>query len=207
MMRCVAILGAGGMGTALAVLFGKAADQVRLWSRDPEHAQQFARTRVNERHLPGIRIADSVRITPSALEAAAGAELIVAAVPTSYLRATLVRLAPDLPPGVPVLSVVKGIEYGTFARPSQIIADVLGPRPVAVLSGPSHAEELARGLPASVVVSGADDSLNRPVRDLLSHEAFRVYTSNDALGVELAGCPQKHPGDRRGHLRWTGLRR
>ena len=85
-------------------------------------------TRVNERHLPGIKVPESVRITASCAEAAAGADLIVAAVPTSYLRATLARLAPELPPGVPVLSVVKGIEYGTFARPSQIIQEALGPR-------------------------------------------------------------------------------
>ena len=129
-----------------------------------------------------------MRITPSCAEAAAGADLIVAAVPTSYLRATLVRLAAGASPGVPVLSVVKGIEYGTFARPSQIIVEMLGPRPVAVLTGPSHAEELARGLPASVVVSGADDSLNAGFAISSRHEAFRVYTSNDALGVELAGA-------------------
>jgi glycerol-3-phosphate dehydrogenase (NAD(P)+) len=86
------------------------------------------------------------------------------------------------------LSVVKGIEVGTFARPSEIILQTLGARSVAVLSGPSHAEELAQGLPASVVVSGADRALNAQVRDVLSNEVFRVYTSTDALGVELAGA-------------------
>jgi glycerol-3-phosphate dehydrogenase (NAD(P)+) len=113
---------------------------------------------------------------------------LVAAIPTSYLRVTLESLAALLPPGAPVLSVVKGIEYGSFARPSQIIEQSLGMRPIAVLSGPSHAEELARGLPASVVVSGKSESLNVQVRDLLSHETFRVYTSTDPLGVELAGA-------------------
>jgi glycerol-3-phosphate dehydrogenase (NAD(P)+) len=176
------------MGTALALLFHKAAVEVRLWSRDPEHAGQLARSRVNERHLPGIVVPDSILITATAAEAAAGTDLIVAAVPTSYLRSTLAALAGDLPSGIPVLSVVKGIEYGTFARPSQIIADALGARPISVLSGPSHAEELARGLPASVVVSGPFESLNEQVRTVLSHEAFRVYTSTDALGVELAGA-------------------
>ncbi len=84
--------------------------------------------------------------------------------------------------------MVKGIECETFARPSQIIREELGDRPIAVLSGPSHAEELARGLPASVVVSGTLPALNEQVRELLSHEAFRVYTSTDPLGVELAGA-------------------
>jgi glycerol-3-phosphate dehydrogenase (NAD(P)+) len=184
----VAILGAGGMGTALALLFAKSGVAVRLWSRDPCHAREFGRSRVNERHLPGIRVPDPIRITSEAAEAADGAALIVAAIPSSFLRASLERLEAAIPTSVPVLSVVKGIEYGTFARPSQIIEQALGPRPVAVLSGPSHAEELARGLPASVVVSGTDGSLNESIRDRLSHEMFRVYTSTDAMGVELAGA-------------------
>jgi glycerol-3-phosphate dehydrogenase (NAD(P)+) len=176
------------MGTALALLFCKEVAEVRVWSRDREHAELFARTRVNHRHLPGIIVPQSVQITSSGAEAAAGADLIVAAIPTPYLRTTLAALAPQMPDTVSVLSVVKGIEFGSFARPSQIIQQTLGPRPVAVLSGPSHAEELARGLPASVVVSGAFEPLIQEVSAVLSHEAFRVYTSTDALGVELAGA-------------------
>src|SRR5262249_25020548 len=149
---------------------------------------ELARTRTNELHLPGIVLPEPIRITASASQAGNSAELIVAAIPTSYLRGALESLAAELPPGAPVLSVVKGIEYGSFARPSQIIEQSLGPRPIAVLSGPSHAEELARGLPASVVISGKLESLNVQVRDLLSHETFRVYTSTDPLGVELAGA-------------------
>ncbi len=187
-MHRVLIVGAGGMGTALALLFGKAVADVRLWSRDSEHAAEFAQTRINSRHLPGIRVPESVTITSAGTLAAQGADLIVAAVPTAFLRATMTRLAPALAPGIPVLSVVKGIEYGSFARPSQLIQETIGPRPIGVLSGPSHAEELARGLPASVVVAGTDESLSAQIRDVLSHDAFRVYTSADALGVELAGA-------------------
>jgi glycerol-3-phosphate dehydrogenase (NAD(P)+) len=187
-MNRIAIVGAGGMGTALALLLSKARAEVRLWSRDGEHAARFARARINEPHLPGITVPERVQITADSASAALGAELIVVAVPTQYLRATLQSIAGDLPAAAPVLSVVKGIEFGTFARPSEIVAQTLGPRGVAVLSGPSHAEELARGLPASVVVSGAHAALNQQVRDLLSNEVFRVYTSADALGVELAGA-------------------
>ena len=97
-------------------------------------------------------------------------------------------MADCVPPAVPILSVVKGIENGTFDRPSQIIIETLGDRPVAVLSGPSHAEEIARGLPASVVVAGSSMELNRTVQASLSHQAFRVYTNPDAVGVELAGA-------------------
>jgi glycerol-3-phosphate dehydrogenase (NAD(P)+) len=187
-MKRIAILGAGGMGTALTVLLARPGAEVRLWSRDPEHARDLADTRSNRRHLPGITIPESVQISSRASDIAGGADLLVAAIPTSYLRATLERLSAEIPPFVPVLSVIKGIEYGTFARPSQIIEQALGPRPVAVLSGPSHAEELARGLPASLVVSGADRELTVAVRDALTLDMLRVYTSTDALGVELGGA-------------------
>jgi glycerol-3-phosphate dehydrogenase (NAD(P)+) len=187
-MKRVAILGAGGMGTALAVLFGKSVRSVQLWARDAAHAAELARTRVNDRHLPGVTLPDRVEVTPNACDATGGADLIVAAIPSAFLRATLAGLAERIPPRTPVLSVVKGIENATFARPSQIVVETLGTRPVAVLSGPSHAEELARGLPASVVVGGTDPGLNRAVRDALNQGMFRVYTNPDALGVELAGA-------------------
>jgi glycerol-3-phosphate dehydrogenase (NAD(P)+) len=186
----VAILGAGGMGTALALLISKSSTDVnvRLWCRDPEHAGQMAHSRINVRHLPEVMIPDSIEITDKAAAAIGGADLIVAAIPSSYLRDALTGIAAVVPAQVPVLSVVKGIEYGTFARPSQIIKTAVGSAAVSVLSGPSHAEELARGLPASVVVSSQSDALNDRIRDLLCHQTFRVYTSNDALGVELAGA-------------------
>jgi glycerol-3-phosphate dehydrogenase (NAD(P)+) len=187
-MKRVAILGAGGMGTALAVLFSRTVRSVQLWSRDAAHAAELARRRVNDRHLPGITLPDRVEVTPNACDATGGADLIVTAIPSAYLRATLAGLVERIPPNIPVLSVVKGIENGTFARPSQIVVETLGPRPVAILSGPSHAEELARGLPASVVVGGTDETLNRAVRDALNQGMFRVYTNPDALGIELGGA-------------------
>ncbi len=187
-MRRIAILGAGGMGTALALLFRETAAQVRLWSRTPEHAGELAHSRINHRHLPGIRIPEDIMITAAPGEAMDGAELIVAAVPSAFLRAVLRSVADRVPAEVSFLSVVKGIENGTFDRPSQIIVETVGERPVAVLSGPSHAEEIARGLPASVVVAGSSGPLNLAVQESLSHEAFRVYTNSDAVGVELAGA-------------------
>jgi glycerol-3-phosphate dehydrogenase (NAD(P)+) len=176
------------MGTALAVLFSKRVRSVQLWARDAGHAAELSRTRVNDRHLPGITLPDRVEVTPNACDATGGSDLIVAAIPSAFLRTTLAGLAERVPPRIPVLSVVKGIENGTFARPSQIVVETLGPRPVAILSGPSHAEELARGLPASVVVGSTDEGLNHAVRDALNQGMFRVYTNPDALGVELGGA-------------------
>ncbi|WP_435018810.1 NAD(P)H-dependent glycerol-3-phosphate dehydrogenase [Tundrisphaera sp. TA3] len=187
-MKRVAILGAGGMGTALAILFARAGLAVQVWARDPDRASEMARTRRNDRHLPGVEIPPEVGITPNACDASACADLLVAAIPSAYLRARMTDLRERVPGGVPVLSVIKGIENETLARPSQIIAEALGPRPVSILSGPSHAEELARGLPASVVVAGPDAALNVQVRDALNRDALRVYTNPDAIGVELAGA-------------------
>ena len=187
-MKRVAILGAGGMGTALALLFERRGATVRLWSRDADRAVEMARTRVNTLHLPSVEIPRSIAITSIACDATEAVDLIVAAIPSAYLRATLAPLIERVPPKVPALSVIKGIEVGTLARPSRIILETLGPRPVAILSGPSHAEEIASGLPASVVVAGTDESLNAGVRDALNTGTFRVYTNPDAVGVELAGA-------------------
>jgi glycerol-3-phosphate dehydrogenase (NAD(P)+) len=187
-MKQIAILGAGGMGTALALLFDKAGAAVTLWSRSKDRAEELVRTRINNAHLPGIMIPERVSITADDAGAFSSAELIVAAVPSSYLRAVLNSVADRVPARVPFLSVVKGIENETFDRPSQIIVETVGRRAVAILSGPSHAEEIARGLPASVVVAGTSWELNQAVQETLGHESFRVYTNPDAVGVELAGA-------------------
>jgi len=187
-MKRVAILGAGGMGTALALLFARKGLDVQIWARDPARAAEIARTRRNDRHLPHAEIPSGIGITPNACDASACADLLVAAIPSAYLRATLADLKERVPVGVPVLSVIKGIEDETLARPSRVIAEELGRRSVSILSGPSHAEELAEGLPASVVVAGEDHALNVAVRDALYQDALRVYTNPDAIGVELAGA-------------------
>ena len=187
-MERVAILGAGGMGTAMALWFAPGVRSVSLWGRDPASVAAMVQTRANARHLPDVTLPDAIFPTADPAEAAEGADLLVAAIPSAFLRPTLAAIADRLPAGLPVLSVVKGIEFGTFARPSAMIVETLGPRPVAILSGPSHAEELARGLPASVVVAGSDEALNVEVRDQLNRGNFRVYTNPDAVGVELAGA-------------------
>ncbi|MDG3003843.1 NAD(P)H-dependent glycerol-3-phosphate dehydrogenase [Paludisphaera mucosa] len=187
-MNRVAVLGGGGMGTAMAMVFARSASDVRLWVREPDRARAMADSRCNARHLPEVRIPDDIAITGDAAEALRDAELILASIPTSYLRDGLSALAAVVPPGVPALSVVKGIEFGTFARPSRIIVETLGPRETAVLTGPSHAEELARGLPASLVVAGSSQPLCEAVQAAFSHKTFRIYRNADAIGVEVAGA-------------------
>lgn len=187
-MRRVTVIGAGGMGTALALLLSGGGREVRLWGRHRDWVEQVSRTRFNDRYLPGIPLPPSIRLIAQATEALASTDLVVAAIPSAYLRETLTTVQDAFAPGVPVLSVVKGIERETFARPTQIVLDVLGERPVAVLSGPSHAEEIARGMPASVVVASADEALNHAILHLLNTPRFRVYTNTDVVGVELAGA-------------------
>jgi glycerol-3-phosphate dehydrogenase (NAD(P)+) len=176
------------MGTVLAKLFARSTQSVHLWARNPARAEEIRRTRRNDVHLPGVLLPPNVEVTAHVADAAEQADVLVVAIPTVYLRATLAEVREQVPPGTPALSVAKGIENESFALPSQIISATIGERSVAVLSGPSHAEELARDLPASVVVAGADDDLNVQVRDALNHGFFRVYTNPDALGVELAGA-------------------
>jgi len=183
------ILGGGAMGTALALVLAQQQGRAcRLWVRRPELAATINRDRENKEYLPGFPLPPEIEIVSAPAAALAGAELIVAAFPTVHLRATASELAPHIPARAPVVSVAKGLEQGTFLRPSEMLTDLWGPRPVAALCGPSHAEELARRLPASLVVASPDPQLARTVQETFSTERFRVYTNDDLCGVELAGA-------------------
>jgi glycerol-3-phosphate dehydrogenase (NAD(P)+) len=160
---------------------------VALWSARPEHAAWHAR-RENARLLPGVTVPPSVLLTTDIQAAVDGVDLLIAAIPTAYLRATLARIAPAIPTAPPLLSLVKGLEIHMFRRPTEIAIETLGMRPVAALSGPSHAEEVARGLPTTLVAASEDLGLARWVQQAFSMERFRVYTNLDLVGVELAGA-------------------
>src|SRR5262249_28589991 len=137
-----AILGAGAWGTAMAlVLAENPRHRVHLWSARPENAMLLHQRRENVRLLPAVPIPPAVILTIDIRGAVASADLLVVAIPTVHLRSTLSLIAPSIPADRPVLSLTKGLEMGTFARPTEVIHQVLGPRALAVLSGPSHAEE------------------------------------------------------------------
>jgi len=184
-----AILGSGAWGTALALVLAKNPQhRVSLWSARAENARELHATRENVRLLPGVMIPTSIHLTVDIAEAVDQADLLMAATPTAYLRATLQRIAANVAGGVPVVSVVKGIENGTFRKPTEMIVETLGERPIAVLSGPSHAEEVARELPASVVAASDDLDLASRIQHWFTTERFRVYTNTDMIGVELSGA-------------------
>jgi glycerol-3-phosphate dehydrogenase (NAD(P)+) len=187
-MTTFAVLGSGGWGTAVAVLLAQnPAHRVRLWSAHADNAVKLHASRENARLLPGVRIPDSVEITAGEAEAVDSADCWVTAVPTAYLRATLGRFTAVRAADAPVVSLTKGLEVATFRRPSEIIGELLKTESVAVLSGPSHAEEVARGMPTSLVVA-ADGGLAAWVQRRFATDRFRVYTNGDLIGVELAGA-------------------
>lgn len=190
------ILGDGAWGTAMAWTLAQVKGRsVRILGTRPETTLAFRESRENTRLLPGVKMPDAVTITLDPVEAFEGTDAIFVAVPTQYLRAALRRFHE---PGyhhradgarVPVVSLVKGIEISSFSRPSEIVRQEWGAEtPVAILSGPSHAEEVARGLPAGVVVASDRPELARWVQETVATERFRIYTNDDAVGVELGGA-------------------
>jgi glycerol-3-phosphate dehydrogenase (NAD(P)+) len=184
-----AVLGDGAWGTAIAlVLAGNAEHEVALWSAREDNGRILREQRENIRLLPGVPIPPSIELTTDLARAVAGADLWIAAIPTVYLRETLRRVAPQLRDDRPVLSLAKGLERDTFLRPTEIICQVLGVRRVAVLSGPSHAEEVSRGLPTTLVAASDDLELALWIQQRFTSERFRVYTNLDVVGVELGGA-------------------
>lgn len=188
-MPTLAVLGSGGWGTALAVVLGQRPEhQVRLWSYRSDVADRLNQFRENTQQLPGVAIPDSIAITASIEDATRGADAWITAIPTAFLRSTLKLFRGVAAPSVPVVSLTKGIEIETFRRPSEIIHRELGMNRVVVLSGPSHAEEVARGGPTSLVAACGDSALAAWVQHNFGSDRLRVYTNLDQVGVELAGA-------------------
>jgi len=163
----IAVLGDGAWGTAVALLLAQnPRHRVTLWSAREDNGRLLQQHRENVRLLPGVPIPSAVELTMDIRQAVAGAALWVTAIPTIYLRATLGRIAASVPAGPPVLGLAKGLENHTFLRPTEIVTQILGIEKVAVLSGPSHAEETSRGLPTSVVVASRDRELARAIQEI-----------------------------------------
>jgi glycerol-3-phosphate dehydrogenase (NAD(P)+) len=189
MPTTLAILGDGAWGTAMAILLARNADhRVRLWSAREQNARVIREFRENVNLLPGVRIPESILLTTNPAAAVAGADIWVSAVPTVHLRSTLTRFQGLGAADQPIVSLTKGIETGTFCRPTEIIHELLGTKRAAALSGPSHAEEVCRGMPCSVVIGSADAGFALAMQKIFFTDRFRVYASGDLIGVELAGA-------------------
>jgi glycerol-3-phosphate dehydrogenase (NAD(P)+) len=186
----VAVVGAGSWGTAVAALCAVNAEVV-LWARRPELASCVSMRHENPDYLRGIVLPDRVRATPDLAEACAGADVLVMAVPSHGFRAVLTEAAPAVGADVPVISLAKGVEQGTRARMTQVVADVLPRHPpdrIGVLTGPNLAREVAEGQPTASVVAVRDDRTASALQHLFMTPTFRVYTNSDVVGCEIAGA-------------------
>ena len=184
----VVVFGNGGFGTALACHVLQCGHDTALWGHDPEYTARIAELRENPRYLPGVPIPEEIRLSSNAAELCANAELVLSVVPTQHLRSVFEKVSTDIPNAVPVLSCSKGMEQASGLLPTQILREQLKDSPLFVLSGPCHAEELARGKPASLVLAGSEQDLLEEIQADLAGPALRLYRSNDPLGVELGGA-------------------
>jgi glycerol-3-phosphate dehydrogenase (NAD(P)+) len=188
-MSPVAVLGSGSWGTALAIHVARTGRAVRLWGRDAHLVDEMSRTRTNPVYLPDVALPPGVTPEASLQDSLTGAAFVVAAVPSHGLRDVVRRAAPFLIPGAVLVSATKGLEASTLRRMSQVILEETGNRfPVVVLSGPSFAAEVARGLPAAVLAASTDTAAAARVQEQFRGPGLRLYVSDDVAGVEIGGA-------------------
>lgn len=193
-MSDIAIIGAGAWGTGLAIVLGrKGTHRVRLWAHEEEVCSSISARRINELFLPGRTIPHSVTASNDLAAVIDGAEIIVSVMPSQHCRALFARMRPQIRPRTLIVSATKGLEEGSLLRMSEVIHDelkrddFLAPS-IGALSGPSFAQEVARGDPTAIAIASQDDALLRTVQREFSDSSFRVYTNTDVVGVELGGA-------------------
>ena len=185
----IAVLGAGSWGTALAALMVRHGHAVVLWGRDEEAAMVIDRGHENVRYLPGILLPEGLRATTDLAVALEDADLVLVVVPSHAFTETLHLLAPLRPDAAGVAWATKGFEPGSGRFLHEVAEDILGPAvPLAVVTGPSFAKEVAQGLPTALTVHGSDPDFAQRVADVLHGPAFRAYTGDDMVGAELGGA-------------------
>ena len=193
-MSNIAVIGGGAWGTGIAIVLGRrGTHNVRLWAHETDVCESIAQKRVNERFLPGRHIPDSVTATNDFAAVLRGAKIVVSVMPSQHCRALFERMRPLIEPQAMIVSATKGLEEGSLQRMSEVIASVLqrenGTTPaVGALSGPSFAQEVARGDPTAITIASQNAELLRTVQQEFSDSSFRVYTNNDVIGVELGGA-------------------
>ena len=186
-MAKVGVLGAGSWGTALAILLHDNGHDVTVWSIDPKEVEMLSEKREHVSKLPGVHISEEIMITNEMEEAIKGKDFLVLAVPSIFTRSTAAKMKPYVVDGQMIVDVAKGIEEDTLMTLSQQISQEIPQADVAVLSGPTHAEEVGRGLPTTVVVGAKTEKTAEYLQQMFASEVFRVYTSPDILGIELGG--------------------
>ena len=182
----ISVIGSGSFGTALAMLLVNKGHDVILYGRNEVQMKMIGATHGNHKYLPGVILPDALKATSDLHEAVSGRELLVMAVPAQSFRDTAIKVS-EISEGIPMVNVAKGIEKGTLKRMSEIAQEYFGETPYACLSGPSHAEEVARYLPTTVCAASKDPEFAKLVQHVFMDDSFRVYTNDDLVGVELGG--------------------
>src|SRR5207245_1160922 len=183
----VAVLGGGSWGTAVASIVARSAPTV-LWARSPEVAEEVDRRGRNSRYLGDIPLTDGLRATDSLAQAVQDADVLVMGVPSHGFRGVLEQVVSHVRPWIPVVSLVKGLEQGTDHRMTQIVAEVLPGHPAGVLSGPNIASEIVAGYAAAATIAMPDQNSATQLAELFRTERYRIYSTTDVLGVEVAGA-------------------
>ncbi|HEY5653411.1 MAG TPA: NAD(P)H-dependent glycerol-3-phosphate dehydrogenase [Pontiella sp.] len=183
----VAVIGDGGWGTALAMVLDRNGHEVTLWGPFQDYLDEIKTFGENKTYLPGVEIPKSLNWTSDHAEAVAGAELVVLVVPSRFYKPVVKAFKPFIAEDTLVVSATKGLDEDTHERMSEVAEEILE-RPVAVLSGPSHAEEVACGVPCAVAIAASDHAVAERIQQFFVNDAFRVYTLDDVVGVELGGA-------------------
>ena len=187
-MAKISVLGSGSWGLALALLLHNNGHEVLLWSARPENARKLREKRENPDRLPGVRLPDEIDVLTDMERALKDVDVTVLAVASPYIRSTAHKMAPFVCKDQKIVNVAKGIEEKTLKTLSEVIEEEIPQGNVAVLSGPSHAEEVGRDIPTTVVAGAKDRETAEYIQNLFMNKVFRVYTSPDMLGIELGGA-------------------
>ena len=187
-MASIGVIGAGSWGTALAVLLCGNGHEVTLWSIIEDEVHTLQTKRENPDKLPGVKLPEKIEVTADLEKAVSGKQVLVLAVPSPYVRSTAHTMKPYVAEGQIIVNVAKGIEEDSLKTLSQVIEEEIPQALLAVMSGPSHAEEVGRGIPTTIVVGAHDRKTAEYLQGIFMNEVFRVYTSPDVLGIELGAA-------------------
>ena len=188
MSKKIAVIGAGSWGTALSISLSGNGHTVKIWDLDQVHLQELTENRENVRYLPGVKFPEGIRIVFSIEEAIEESDIVVFSVPAQHFRSALDGALPYLGPDMVLVNVAKGIEQKSLKRLSEIAYEKLPNARYVVLSGPSHAEEVGRGMPTTLVAASEENKLAEFIQDVFMSDRLRIYTNSDVTGVELGGA-------------------
>lgn len=187
-MKKIGLIGAGSWGTALAITLAGKGHEVRIWDLDETHLKELAENRENVRYLPGIKFPDTLNVKDSVKETLEGRDIVLFSAPAQHFRSALTGAKEYLTKEMVVVNVAKGIEQGSLMRMGEIALEIAQDMKYVALSGPSHAEEVGKAMPTTVAVASTNPEYAKYIQEEFSTERFRVYTSDDVVGLELGGA-------------------